>query len=666
MIHYPREALSPDESERLHQRAESLLGLIRIMSLQSDLDLRILPSAPTWSFNFKTKEITAPLQNLLHESFDYCRGLALHESAHATITRIFDIVRRPLIQRREIHSLFNVIEDCRIETWMGKRSPGSLPWIKHYNDQLFTPMLTGPLPQSLSAQYNLAILTRWWFKQDHEDLDPQVLSALDQTWDAITQATLAFPPPLLIQSEMIHTLYRKNRTLMLAYMKSDFDDPPDDFECFVRITQLKMVHLVINEVLPIYEELFKKDQEASDRQERNLELDRLLEQMSGHHLDPRGNVMDDSSGETRQGASQDSSPTPSRPPTLDLAQTPPQPSILESPQTHSPPTPTPPPPPLPPSSQISNSEPPPTPPLLSSPNLQPSPHPPSQPPSMQDEDLSLPPLPQIQVPPSQLGSALHQSLLESLNTSFQVDPADHYLKVWGKLSFEIDLLAEELIDVFQKKTRMKWLSGYSNGSRLDIKKAMEFTADPRLYNQLWQKKSKPQKIDPSFTLVVDTSGSMDGSRIEGAFEGLVLLAEVCLRLKIPLEIISFDNDHTIEHEWDEDLTQDKRLHLGELINRTGGRTNLSGCLEALKERLKEQPTRQHIVFILSDGMPNDSEATHDRIQQLENQKIVCIGLGIGPDTEELAQFLEVGLYEVEPSEIAEELAQLIRNQLLKS
>ena len=147
---------------------------------------------------------------------------------------------------------------------------------------------------------------------------------------------------------------------------------------------------------------------------------------------------------------------------------------------------------------------------------------------------------------------------------------------------------------------------------------------------------------------------MDGEGAEGAFEGLVLLTEVCLRLKIPIEIISFANQHCLEHEWDEDLDEEKRLNLGDLINQMGGGTNLSGCLRFVDERIQDRPVHHHFVLILSDGMPNDSEATHAMIKQLQDQNVMCIGLGIGSDTQELAQFLEVGLYEVTPSDIAEQ------------
>ena len=66
MIKYPK-SLPPDELDLLKERGEELLGLIRLMSLQANLNLHIDSSAPTWSFNVKTHIVTAPTDDLLHQ-----------------------------------------------------------------------------------------------------------------------------------------------------------------------------------------------------------------------------------------------------------------------------------------------------------------------------------------------------------------------------------------------------------------------------------------------------------------------------------------------------------------------------------------------------------------------------------------------------------------------
>ena len=108
--------LSPEEA-RLPERVQELEGLIRIISMRPEITFQVGEPNSPWYFEFNKAIVNAPINDLLDRSMDYCRGLAMHEAAHATVTRIFDMLRSDLFSRREIHSLFNVIEDCRIETW---------------------------------------------------------------------------------------------------------------------------------------------------------------------------------------------------------------------------------------------------------------------------------------------------------------------------------------------------------------------------------------------------------------------------------------------------------------------------------------------------------------------------------------------------------------------
>ena len=118
------------QQQLINARREELTRLIELVSMLPRIRMMVGPPHSHWSFNFAHAVVSAPANDLLDESDDYCRGLALHEAAHATVTRIFDILHPSVSHRQEYHSLFNVIEDCRIETWIMERSPGAIPWIQ--------------------------------------------------------------------------------------------------------------------------------------------------------------------------------------------------------------------------------------------------------------------------------------------------------------------------------------------------------------------------------------------------------------------------------------------------------------------------------------------------------------------------------------------------------
>lgn len=569
-----KQRLSEEDIARLEERTAELEGLASLVSFRPEVTLQAGPPDSPWSFNFVTAIVNAPVNDLLDRSMDYCRGLTMHEAAHATVTRIFDMVHPSLFQGRHVHALFNSIEDCRIETWIKDRNPGAAPWIRLYNDRLFAPIVNGRPIESWVTQYNMMILSRWWFGEDPKAVAPEVQDAFDRTWPAIQRAIAAQPPKIEINSPIVDDIYNNNRTLRLAYIQQDFVDPPSDFEKLVRIRQLQMVYIVVKEVLPVYEELNRKQQNSSQSQQ---DLQRFLEQMRAHHTTQQsgqrgsGQAAQGRPGQGQGGVGQQFTPG---------------------------------------------------------------------------------------------GGAGAGNVQDAIQQALNVNPRDQYLKVWQSLSAEIDLLSNQLIQVFHQRSRMKWLSGYESGARLDVRRAMAFEADPRLYRVLWQRKSTPKKIDPCFTLLLDRSGSMSGERIQGAFKGLVLLTEVCSRLSVPLNIVSFASDQTVEMTFDESLTEAKRMKLGTLMSRANNQTYMGAALRNLENILEETPASDKFLIVLSDGIPSDESETTNMVRRLSSKDVTCIGLGIGPETANLNRFFAEGMFDVTPTDVAEGFAQIIREKLL--
>jgi len=107
-------------------RAE-LEGLVRIAARRPDLTVREGRPGCAWSFNWSADVVTVDPDHLRSFAPDLCRGLALHEAAHAAVTVLHDVVPAPLLER--FHPLLNALEDIRIEVWMRSRFPGAAAWI---------------------------------------------------------------------------------------------------------------------------------------------------------------------------------------------------------------------------------------------------------------------------------------------------------------------------------------------------------------------------------------------------------------------------------------------------------------------------------------------------------------------------------------------------------
>ena len=113
---------------------DELEQLARLTAGRFDLRLVVGEPGSGWSLNWWTNTISIDGGRLECETEDFTRGLVLHESAHAAITRLSEIVPQPILKDWRLFSLLNLLEDCRIETWMQIRFPGCAAWVREYND----------------------------------------------------------------------------------------------------------------------------------------------------------------------------------------------------------------------------------------------------------------------------------------------------------------------------------------------------------------------------------------------------------------------------------------------------------------------------------------------------------------------------------------------------
>lgn len=533
--------------------ADELEQLARLTAFRPELRMVVGGSGSGWFFNWKTGTISIDGEKMTGETPDYNRGLVLHESAHAAITRLEGIVPVDLLQDRRVFALLNVVEDCRIETWMQLRFPGSRPWVREYNDKLFRPVLEndGDLPPA--AQFLSGILTHWWFGQAAEPMADEAPQAVESIWPAIQEVLLALPPsPESLDG--IPARYEQSRVAQ-CYAEADKTNVPGDYEKAVRLAQFDMWSIVHRDILPVYRRLLPPGNSVCLRMK--VYLSRLLEAMPNRQLDGS------EAGARFQGG------------TLN-ATVPPQP----------------------------------------------------------EKETPLPP-----------------------------DGYDPYLRCWREQYPAIEQLAETLLRLFQPSGRIRPREGCPWGSRLNLRQAMRFEVDPRLYDRLWSRPLVPKRIDPHFTLVVDRSGSMAGEKIEQAFKGIVLLCEACRRAGLPFNLYTFASqvERLLHHE--EALSTVVRARLGALAESANGGTHLSTALEMVAAHLQQTPNRDRFVFVVSDGELPENDPAHQLIAQLTNDGVSLVGLGLGPETHQLQNYFPNSRTNLTAEELPGALAELLTQSL---
>lgn len=245
------------------------------------------------------------------------------------------------------------------------------------------------------------------------------------------------------------------------------------------------------------------------------------------------------------------------------------------------------------------------------------------------------------------------------------DATEAYLEAWRRVAPVADRLGDELLRVLVPRQRLRWSAGHPFGPRLDLRRAMQFEADPQRHDSLWCRPILPHRRDPAVLLLVDRSSSMaqDG-RMDHAFEGTVLLAEVCRRIGVPAAVWSFATDAREELEWDAPTDAVARRRLGRLPEQCSGNTDMAAALALVGRALEARCGDPRLLFVISDGEPDRPEATLAAVGRLEAAGIATIGLGLGAGTAKLARFFQTSVTDIPPERLADHVAHLLGRALL--
>jgi len=214
-----------------------------------------------------------------------------------------------------------------------------------------------------------------------------------------------------------------------------------------------------------------------------------------------------------------------------------------------------------------------------------------------------------------------------------------YDKAYEEVADIINSLYIRLKRFFLPERHPKWRKGYPTGSRLDLEKAMQAEADSRYLEKIWERKTIPHKFDYHFSILVDSSGSMKGEKIEETFKGVVVLAEVLEKLGIQSEISGFSEQSKIFKGWREKLNKESREKMAKIKKWGGGGTATTEATQKAYQELLKNLGKDNFLITLTDGQPDNSESLKKELAKIiEEKKVKLVGIGLGPDTEFVKNF----------------------------
>ena len=127
---------------------------------------------------------------------------------------------------------------------------------------------------------------------------------------------------------------------------------------------------------------------------------------------------------------------------------------------------------------------------------------------------------------------------------------------------------------------------------------------------------------------------------------------------------SFAHHCREEIGWETPLDEPARRRLGRIPRAADGRTDMETALAAVGDSLARRSADPKILFVISDGCPDDATATALEIANLEEAGIVPIGLGLGPGTAGLSLLFSASETEIPAERIVESVARLLSETLL--
>jgi|GEM_PF-1882017 len=220
-----------------------------------------------------------------------------------------------------------------------------------------------------------------------------------------------------------------------------------------------------------------------------------------------------------------------------------------------------------------------------------------------------------------------------------------YDRIYEEVADQVERLYADLRRFLAPERCLRWKRGFPSGQRADLRRVMQAEKDPRRLFDLWERKTVPTRRDHCFAFLADLSGSMGEETRFETFKGLVIAVEALERLDIPSLVIGFSSECCVFKGLEERLGREQRGWLASMLTWGGESTATHEATRLGAAGLLGHHSRHRFLVTMTDGMPDDPVELERILKRLEWEgKVKVIGLGIGPNTEEVLQQYRASLH----------------------
>lgn len=197
------------------------------------------------------------------------------------------------------------------------------------------------------------------------------------------------------------------------------------------------------------------------------------------------------------------------------------------------------------------------------------------------------------------------------STVVRVSPTSDGKDEYEAKHHDLDLILKRLLKEFEKEIKDRQtgetMTGLYNGKSVTSRELYRF--DKRIMSN----KILPEDIpDMAVGIVIDCSGSMHGNKIARAKESAYITYMFCQRLSIPCFVIGHDVSCGVELLSVADENSIDHKDAQRIFSLRSGGCNRDGyALWYATKKLEKLQSDQKVLFVISDGRPNDGGYSGD-------------------------------------------------------
>lgn len=179
-----------------------------------------------------------------------------------------------------------------------------------------------------------------------------------------------------------------------------------------------------------------------------------------------------------------------------------------------------------------------------------------------------------------------------------VDRGEAYRALFDKVRPHIGAMRQQLIRVLRARDARFWVGEQEEG-QVDGRRI--YTLFHQDTQAVFKQKRECEAQSVAVTLLIDLSGSMQGTKIELAQEAAILFAETLHQVNVVSEVIGFTTKDP--HRWMRKLVKETQESVSDLSARYARFIPLDDAILLAAKRAIVRPEKRKIVLLLTDGEP---------------------------------------------------------------